>query len=415
MSIFYQLGIFLMQVVLKFGKGFSPKWEKMLKGRENLFESMKKFRKTHPSPLAWFHVASLGEYEQAKPVIRAFKEKHPFWAICVTFFSPSGYEIVVKKKQLWVDHIQYLPFDSKGNAQRFVEILNPQVGFFVKYDLWANHIMEAKRRNIPLFLVAAAFRKDQVYFKWYGGFFRNALQQFDWIFTQTEEQAALARSIGIMQLSRAGDPRYDNVTAIALAPKHFPEIQPRHPVLVVGSAWQEDMDILLPFLQEDNSYQVIIAPHEIRPDKIREWEKAIGRPSLLYSELVSSGTLEKNWEVLFIDNIGMLSSLYQFARVAYVGGALGKGLHNILEALAFGVPVVFGKVKRENKFLEAAISQEYGCGIAVNTPEALSAAFNGLESGEAYGKACKAAKKLVSDNLGSAAKIMEKVSKFIEQ
>jgi 3-deoxy-D-manno-octulosonic-acid transferase len=411
MRIIYNFAIFLMLTGMRAGRGFKPKWRKMLQGRKQLFSSLKQFRDAHPSPLVWFHVASLGEYEQAKPVIKAFKEKYPLWAVCVTFFSPSGYEPVIRKKQLWVDHMQYLPFDTAGNAKNFVDLLHPNAVFFVKYDLWANHILEVKRRQIPLFLVAAAFRKDQLYFKWYGSFFLNLLKCFDWIFTQREAQAALGKEAGLVNISRAGDPRYDNVKDNSLSPRQFPEIQVSKPVIVIGSAWQEDIDLLLPFLKANQAYQVIIAPHDIRSDQIQEWGKTIGKPYLVYSEL--NPTQGADWEVLFIDNIGMLSSLYQFARVAYVGGGSGKGLHNILEPLAFGIPVLFAKVKNEDKFLEAAISQEYGCGFAVNTFQELTATMNELSVEDSYKTACKAARKLVNDNLGSAKAIMEKVSKRI--
>ncbi len=409
----YDLGIFFMQLGIRAGSGFNPKWKKMLMGRKHLFDSLEQFRNSHPSPLVWFHVASLGEFEQAKPVIKAFKEKYPFWAVCVTFFSPSGYEPVAKKKQLWVDYVQYLPFDTRANAKKFLDILRPDAVFFVKYDLWANHILETQSREIPLFLIAAAFREEQPYFKWYGGFFLNLLRKFDWIFTQKEEQVILGKSRGLKQISRAGDPRYDNVKEISLSPRHFPEIQLTKPALVIGSAWQEDMDFLLPFLRMDSAYQVIIAPHDIRSDQIHEWGKAIEKPYLLYSEIHTHKGAD--WEVLFINNIGMLSSLYQFARVAYVGGGSGKGLHNILEPLAFGIPVVFAKVKKENKFLEAGISQEYGCGFAVNSSQELTATMKNLDDQSTHQKACKAAKKLVDDNLGSAKSILSKVSKRIGQ
>ncbi len=396
---------------IKAGSGFIPKWKKMLQGRKYLFDSLRKFREAHPSPLVWFHVASLGEYEQAKPIIKAFKEKNPFWAVCVTFFSSSGYEPVIKKKQLWVDHVQYMPFDTKGNAKKFLDILHPNAVFFVKYDLWANHILEIQKRQIPLFLVAAAFRKEQPYFQWYGGFFLNLLKNFYWIFTQREEQAELGKAAGLVNISRAGDPRYDNVREISLSPRHFPELKLAKPAFVIGSAWQEDMDLLIPFLKANTTYQVIIAPHDIRREQLHEWGKAIEKPYLLYSEL--NPTQGADWEVLFIDNIGMLSSLYQFARVAYVGGGSGKGLHNILEPLAFGIPVLFAKVKNENKFLEAGISREYGCGFAVNTSEEFTATMNVLEEKSAYKKSCEAARKLVNENLGSAKTIMDKVSKHI--
>lgn len=253
--------------------------------------------------------------------------------------------------------------------------------------------------------MAASFRQEQVYFSWYGTFFKNILFYFDHIFTQNANSIALLNKIGYTNASKTGDPRFDNVAAISLNPKSFPAIRDhiRQPVMVLGSVWQEDMDLLIPWINQSEGLQFIIAPHDIHKETIRKWQQAIQKPSLTHSEFAG---LERppEWQVLIIDNIGMLSSLYQFARWAYVGGAFGKGLHNILEPLAFGIPVLFGQVKRVSKFPEAAISQQYGCGFSVKSEEELIQTMSQLRDSTAYNQASQAAKALLRDNLGSAEK-----------
>ncbi|NHE59231.1 3-deoxy-D-manno-octulosonic acid transferase [Cyclobacterium plantarum] len=405
MKILYQLGMLLMDGLMKLGSHWSPRLKQGVSGREGLFEKLEAFRKKHPSPLVWFHVASLGEYEQAKPVIAAFKEKYPFWAVAVSFFSPSGYEQAIRKKQLWVDHITYIPTDTPSHAKRFVKILSPDMAVFIKYDLWANHIRELKKQAIPLFLVAAAFRAEQVYFKWYGGFFRNLLCQFDHIFTQNSLSKDLLEKINCTRVSVTGDPRFDNVARISTQPKSFPDIREgiNAPVMVLGSVWQEDMDLLIPWINQSADIQFILAPHDIQGPMIQRWQQAIQKRCIRYSAYKS------DWQVLIIDNIGMLSSLYQFGRWAYVGGAFGKGLHNILEPLAFGIPVMFGELKQVSRFPEAGISETYGCGFPVKNNAMLAETMNQLMQPEPYQKACQAARKLLLANLGSAEKTIETI------
>jgi len=385
----------------------SPKLKVLVEGRKEVFENIKIFAAEYNN-IAWFHVASLGEYEQAKPVIAKLKEKMPESSVLVTFFSPSGYENVIKKAQPYVDYISYIPFDTPQNAQRFLDILNPKLVFFVKYDLWANMIFEVKKRGIPLFLFSAAFRPDQIYFKDYGAFFKEILKSFDYIFAQNQTTKDLLTTIGYSSVSITGDTRFDNVSALSRSPKKFDEIEQwisGDKVMVVGSAWQEDIDLLIPLINSDLGYKYIIAPHDIDTKKINEWQNDLSKKSVLYSELIP----KSQSEVLFIDNIGMLSSLYQYADLAYVGGAFGKGLHNILEPMAYHIPVIFGKVKRVNKFPEAGISINYGSGFSVADSSELIKVVNLLQGKDRYNRACQAAKKMVDDNLGSAEKIMAQV------
>ncbi|WP_209329959.1 3-deoxy-D-manno-octulosonic acid transferase [Lunatimonas salinarum] len=407
----YNLGMGLLAIGLQVGSWRSTKLRQMVQGRMGLFERLRAFRNTSPGPLAWFHVASLGEYEQAKPVIRAFRESRPQWQVVVSFFSPSGYEHVIKRPQPHVDFITYLPIDSPGNARRFLQILYPNISFFVKYDLWANHILAAKSLGVPLFLIAAAFREQQVYFnKTYGGFFRRMLGHFDHVFTQQPLPAAMIERLGLKSVSVAGDPRYDNVNAISQSPKSFPEVSKgiAKPVLVGGSVWQEDMDRIIPFICAHPEYQYILAPHDIHAKAIEEWISALPGKTLRYTHLDLQDP--QPWDTLIIDNIGMLSSLYQYARVAYVGGAFGKGLHNILEPLAFRIPVIFGRLKQRGKFPEWEISQNYGCGFAVQTAADFESVMTQLTDETTYERASLDADRLLNDNLGSARKIMEIVN-----
>ena len=392
-------------------KGVSPRLKTLVDGRKGLFENVRKFASDNKY-IVWFHVASLGEYEQAKPVIAKLKERMPESSVIVTFFSPSGYENVIRKTQPHVDFISYIPFDTPQNAELFISILKPKMAFFVKYDLWANFITEAKRRNVPLFLFSAALRPDQIYFKSYGGFFQKILKSFDHIFVQNQTTLDLLTTIGFSAASLTGDTRFDNVESHSRSPKKFPEIENwirGRRTVVVGSAWQEDMDLIIPLINSDADYIYIIAPHDIDVQKMNRWQKEIKKESSLYS-LIS---VNENSEILFIDNIGMLSSLYQYAELAYVGGAFGKGLHNILEPMAFHIPVIFGNLKKTNKFPEAGISQNYGCGYKVKDALELKEVVNTLQDENRYRKASQAAKKMVTDNLGSAEKIMAQVMKHL--
>ncbi|WP_194776054.1 3-deoxy-D-manno-octulosonic acid transferase [Pararhodonellum marinum] len=382
----------------------------LVKGQRHTLSSIERFKSKRREELTWFHAASLGEYEQAKPVILSYRKSFPDQAILLTFFSPSGYENTIKKTQEPVDLITYLPFDTASNAKRFLEATNPKRVFFVKYEVWPNYLAEVRKKHIPLYLFSASFRSDQIYFKSYGGLFRQALGHFDHIFTQNSASVSLLEKIGIDKVSLSGDTRFDRVHMTRMNPKSFPELSPftnGHKVMVIGSAWQEDMDILLPYINSMQGFQYIIAPHDINHQVIESWKAAIKHKSQRYSEWLKNPDIEA--KLLFIDNIGMLSSLYQFAYIAYVGGAFGKGLHNILEPIAFGIPVVFGKLRKESKFPEAGIAELAGCGFSVENAVQLNTVLTQLQEGDRYVKACKASEEYVEANLGSATKIIDKV------
>lgn len=412
MNLLYRLVLGLIIGGLTLLRPFSARVSHFLKGRKGLFDSLRKFRASNSGPVTWFHVASLGEYEQARPVIASLKKAKPSTGIVVSFFSPSGYDHVIKKPQPNVAFLTYLPLDTKENAVDFVSILKPELAFFVKYDLWFHHIQALKHNQIPVFLIAASLREDQSFFGTFGAFFRQNLLAMNWVFTQNEKSIQLLQSIGYHRMSIAGDTRFDRVAATAEAPKSLPEISKwvaDLPVVVVGSAWDEDMELLIPLINSRPGYRWIIAPHDIQSAAMDRWAASIGHASCRFSTWDSSHSNV----VLFIDNIGMLASLYQFAKVAYVGGAFGKGLHNILEPLGFGVPVIFGQVKRASKFPEAAQSQSEGCGFAVSDPASLRIQFESLEDDKNYQKAVASAGNWVKSNLGAADRIIAKVEQLI--
>lgn len=410
----YNFSVRVLDTLLGRLGSFNSKWEKLSKGREGIFSSLTRFKVENKNPVAWFHVASLGEYEQAKPVIQELKKVYPNWTVVLTFFSPSGYENVVKKKQAHIDFISYLPFDTPDKAAQFVGILNPKMVLFVKYDLWPNFIFTVKKKKIPLFLISASFREKQIYFRKYGWFFRKVLMSFDHIFTQDHPSMDLLHSISYEKATLTGDTRFDNVKANSQKPTSYPMIEKfvkGQEVFVVGSAWEEDMSILIPFMSANPQYKYLIAPHDIEENRIHGWQSRIGIGSLKYSELEEREIMGEG--VLFIDNIGMLSSLYQYGKFAYVGGAFGKGLHNILEPLAFGIPVFFGKLKKRDKFPESKLSQSYGCGFEVRNLGELQITLAELEKDFNYKNARKAAERMVEDHLGSAEKIVGHVRRLV--
>lgn len=383
----------------------SPKVRHFLEGRSRIITQLQEYRSKNLGKLIWFHVASLGEYEQARPVISLLKSQQPEAKLVLSFFSPSGYDNTIKRPNPDLDYITYLPLDRKSWMEKFVAVLKPDQVFFVKYDLWYHLISSLKTRGMPIYLIAASFRPNQIYFSWYGGFFRKMLFDVDWIFTQNRQSLDLLREVGIHHASLSGDTRFDRVAATAAAPKSLENIKSwigDRTCIVVGSAWEEDMRLLIPLINSRENYKWIIAPHDLNPEPMDRWSKQLVQASKKYSGWTSADSNA----VLFIDNIGMLSSLYQFARIAFVGGAFGKGLHNILEPLGFSVPVIFGKVKRANKFPEASQAQQEGCGFSVENEHQLGEVFSELEKEHSYQKAVKSAKNWVNSNLGAADRVV---------
>lgn len=338
--------------------------------------------------------------------MEAFRQRYPHYKILLTFFSPSGYE--VRKNYAGADFIVYLPFDTPENARQFVQRVNPAIAFFIKYEFWYNYLRELKNRQIPTFSFSAIFRPDQIFFKPYGGFYRQFLRFFDHLLVQNQESVDLLQRIGVTNVTRAGDTRFDRVKQVADARKDIPvarAFKGSQPLLVIGSAWQADMDVLIPFLNHfDQPLKVIIAPHEIHDEEIERWRVQLPGATIRFSEAGNLSTLP-SFNQLIIDNVGMLSSLYQYGEFAYVGGAFGKGLHNILEAATFRLPLFFGP--NYAKFQEAVDLVQAGVAFPVTNSAELETAFRRLyENPAALEQAASIAGDYVTRNTGATSKVM---------
>ncbi len=337
---------------------WNPKARLWVDGRKHfpVFNSEKK--------KIWFHCASLGEFEQGRPVLEVLKEKFPQYEIVISFFSPSGYE--VRKNYPLADHVIYLPIDTPQNAKKLIQSINPALVIWVKYEYWFHYLNHLKSNHIPVILISGIFRKSQPFFKPYGGFWKNMLKCFNVVFVQDETSIELLKSTGITKTAISGDTRFDRVYAIAAENKTLPEIAAFTKddfTIVAGSTWKEDEVLLEPFIQNTKSVKFIIAPHEISPSNLNRL-KAKFDNAIFYSEWKNNMTSTN--QVLIIDNIGMLSALYKYASVAFIGGGFNKsGIHNTLEAAVYGKPVFFGP--NYQKFAEAVAMVEIGSAFSVTT------------------------------------------------
>jgi len=373
MRLIYQIGANLYFFVIRIAALWNPKAKLFIMGRKEAIDKLNTF--TPNENTYWFHCASLGEFEQARPLIEALKLKDENCQIVITFFSPSGYE--VRKNYEFADLILYLPKDSKSNATLLLDKIMPSKIFFIKYEFWANYLLEAKERKIPTYLVSGVFRENQIFFKWYGGFMRDILKSFTTIYLQNENSKVLLDSIGVNSIV-TGDTRFDRVMQNAEKVRPFPSIEnfiDNKKCLVVGSSWKEDEAVVCSTLNKLKGTKVIIAPHEIHESRISSIEASLTQKVLKFSDLKAS-TNSEDFDVLIIDNIGILMHLYQYADVAYVGGAFGKGLHNILEPACFGVPVIFGN--NYSKFPEAFQFLEAGIGYSISNNKEFELIFNNL-------------------------------------
>lgn len=364
------------------------------------------------SKVAWFHASSLGEFEQARPVIETFRDRHPDYKICLTFFSPSGYEI--RKDYAKADIVCYLPPDTRRNAKRLITMMHPDIAFFVKYDFWFNYLHQLHIRNIPTFIFSAIFRKSQYFFKSYGRWFARQLNFYNHLFVQNDESLDLLHSIGIEHCSIAGDTRFDRVNDIASHAKSFPIVEEfigdaPVKVLMAGSSWESDEENIKQFVDSyPKPLKLILAPHMIGENHLKEIERLFGEANCIrYSKINESNKPTESHKVLIIDNIGMLSSLYRYATIAYIGGGFGKGIHNILEAAVFGCPVCFGP--NYKKFQEANDLIRLGGAKSYNGTSELNRILQEwLDDDTSYSIAKTACKNYMNDNLGATKKIIEK-------
>ncbi len=355
MKILYSAGIVLYTAVVYLVSPFRGKARLWVSGRSGWVKNLRTMLAGSERKLIWFHCASLGEFEQGRPVMELIREKYPEYEILLTFFSPSGYEI--RKNWPVADYVVYLPADTPGNAEKFIDITRPSKVFFVKYEFWYNYLTEIHRRKIPLYLISGIFRAQQSFFRKYGGFFRNLLRKFTHIYVQDENSSDLLNRIGIENSSVAGDTRFDRVNKIASSAVSLPVVESfcnGEQVVVAGSTWHRDEEILAEYIKRyPGNYKWVIAPHEISSSEIERLESWLKVRSVRYS---GTQDLISDARVLIIDNIGILSSVYRYASVAVIGGGFGKGIHNILEAACWGLPVLFGpnhkRFREANQMLE---------------------------------------------------------------
>ena len=381
-------------------------------GRKLVFEILK--TKISPNDKTiWFHAASLGEYEQGLPVIEKIKMKYPDHKIVLTFFSPSGYE--VRKNNPFTDITVYLPLDTKKNAQQFLKLAHPEMVFFIKYEYWPNYLNELQKRGTPTYLISGIFRKNQMFFKWYGGFYRTAMNTFTYFFVQNESSKKLLMELGKTNVAISGDTRFDRVASILEKDNSLDFIESfknNTLTIVVGSSWPKDESLLVDYInQTTEKVKFIIAPHNIKQEQIQELKNSITKKTVLFSDvemrLIAS---LKDFDVFIIDTIGILTKIYSYADIAYVGGGFGNpGVHNILEPATFGVPIVVGP--NFSHFAEAtALVNMDGC-LSISDKSSLFDAFSNLITNEDIrhekGHICST---FVQMNKGATAIIMNNIS-----
>ncbi|TAE67719.1 MAG: 3-deoxy-D-manno-octulosonic acid transferase [Bacteroidetes bacterium] len=411
MIFFYTLFIYFYGFLIRIVALFNAKAKAWKNGRKNIWQSLETTFTNNTSSIIWFHAASLGEFEQARPLIEKIKsQSNNHHKILITFFSPSGFEIM--KDYEYADYIFYIPLDTPKNARKFLDLIKPVYVFWVKYDLWFHHLQEIQKRNIPCVLFSAIFRTDQFMFKWYGKPFRKIIQNFTKIFVQDENSIDVLENNQITNVINVGDTRFDRVKETSLSLVHLPQIanfQQDKKLFVIGSCWNKDLDVLIPFLTHfENPLKIIIAPHEIKENILERIEEELP-DCVRYSKI----TEDKNFvdkKILIIDNIGMLSRIYAYADFAYIGGAFGEGLHNILEPATFGVPIFFGD--EYERFPEADELVEDGGAFSVSNAEELELYFDRLYSDEEkrkqVGQICK---NYVNNHTGGTEKIFRFFSK----
>ena len=381
MNQIYNLIVIIAAQLLKIIALFSPKMKLFVDGRKSVFQTLADKIQSSDKTI-WFHAASLGEYEQGLPVIEAIKQQFPNHKIVVTFFSPSGYE--VRKNNTVADVTVYLPLDTISNAKQFIELVHPEMAFFIKYEYWPNYLNELKKQQIKTYLISGILRESQAFFKWYGGFYRNALKTFEFFFVQNESSRNLLQSIGFNNVKVSGDTRFDRVVSILERDNSLDFIEQfkdNKTTIVIGSSWPKDESLLVNYInQSSDDVKFIIAPHNIKQEQISNLKNQIQKKTILYSEKdemlkqVQHDKIE-TFQVFIIDTIGILTKIYSYADIAYVGGGFGNpGVHNILEPATFGVPVVIGP--NFSHFVETtALVNMEGC-ISIQNQNQLNEAFD---------------------------------------
>ena len=400
----YSLGIYLMALGVRVAALFKEKLRKMVQGHRATWQMLRALG--GKDTYVWFHAASLGEFEQGRPLMERLRREHPEKKILLTFFSPSGYE--VRKNYDGADLVCYLPFDTPLNARRFVKLARPEAAFFIKYEFWRNYIEVLYKRGIPCYSVSSIFRENQIFFRPYGRGYARCLSRMTHLFVQNETSRRLLEGIGVTNVDVVGDTRFDRVLDIRNAAKPLPLVERFAgcwKVLVAGSSWPQDEEIIIPYFNKHPNLKLVLAPHVVSEEHLQAIERQLARPALRYSKATPKAVAEA--DCLIIDCYGLLSSIYRYASMAYVGGGFGVGIHNVPEAAVYGVPVIIGP--NNKKFREAqALLRCGGCKEIAGAADFEQIMDAWLSDKEALATAGKAAGSYIADNAGAADRIFSK-------
>ena len=403
----YNLAMYILELGVKLAALFSDKPAKMVKGYREVFDLL--LRKIdRKAQYIWFHAASLGEFEQGRPLIERIRKEYPQYKNYQTFFSPSGYE--VRKNYDGADIVCYLPIDTPSNVKKFVDLVEPCMVFFVKYEFWQNYLNTLNKKGVPVYSVSSIFRPNQIFFRWYGKGYQQVLKTFAHLFVQNEESKQLLAGIGVNNTTVVGDTRFDRVLDICAAAKQLPLVQKFKGdalTFVAGSSWGPDEDIFIKYFNAHPEMKLIIAPHVVNDSHLKEIESKLQRSCVRYTKATEENVQQA--DCLIIDCYGLLSSIYRYGEISYIGGGFGVGIHNVLEAAVYGIPVIFGP--NNKKFREAQHLLANKGGFEINSYEDFEQLMNKFLGDEAYLKQSgKAAGDYVKGNAGAMEKIMKRVT-----
>ena len=403
----YNLAMYLLELGVKLAALFSDKPAKMVKGHRDAYDLLKS-KIDRNARYIWFHAASLGEFEQGRPLIERIRKEYPQYKILQTFFSPSGYE--VRKNYDGADIVCYLPIDTPSNVKKFIDLVNPCMVFFVKYEFWQNYLNALSKRGVPVYSVSSIFRPGQIFFRWYGKSYQQVLKTFAHLFVQNEESKQLLAEIGVKNTTVVGDTRFDRVLDICAAAKQLPLVQKFKGdslTFVAGSSWGPDEDIFIKYFNAHPEMKLIIAPHVVNDGHLKEIESKLQRSCIRYTKATEENVEQA--DCLIIDCYGLLSSIYRYGEISYIGGGFGVGIHNVLEAAVYGIPVIFGP--NNKKFREAQHLLANKGGFEINGYEDFEQLMNKFLADEAYLKQSgQAAGDYVKGNAGAMDKIMKRVT-----
>lgn len=402
----YNFGIFCYKHLAASVSHRNPKAGKLTKGQKEIFPYLEKTLDKNGGYI-WIHASSLGEFEQRRPLIETIRRTYPDRKILLTFFSPSGYE--VRKNYNQADAVCYLPFDLPGNVRRFLDLVKPQSAIFIKYEFWANYLTELKKRNIPTYIISAIFRPKQIFFRFYGGYFRKMLHCFTRLYVQDENSRKLLDSIGVRNVSVVGDTRFDRVVEISNSTDPNPLLEKfvgEKFVWVGGSTWPKDEEIILDYFNRHPEQKLILAPHEIHEEHLQSIIARLKRPYLRYTQATEANVADA--DCLIIDCFGLLSSLYRYGKLAYIGGGFGVGIHNIAEAAVYSIPVIFGP--NYHRFKEAINLIDNGGAFPIHDAASFESTIeNFISNREALEQAGKSAGDYIKSHSGATAVIFKEI------